>query len=83
VGYARQKSSPENTKTNLTAKSCDIPLFSGVNFINVLRAAFTRADPESVIIQSNPQYLLRFLDLRVQKLLFRMLIKLTPGVGSM
>jgi len=51
----------------------------GLNFINVLRTAFTRADPESVIIQSNPQYLLRFWDLRAQKLYVKTKMKLTLG----
>jgi len=53
-------------------------LTPGVNFINVLRAPFTRTDPKRVIIYSNPQYLLCFWDLRVQKLLVRTLMKLTP-----
>jgi hypothetical protein len=34
-------------------------------------------DPESVIIQSNPQYLLCFWDLRAQKLYVKTLMKLT------
>jgi len=36
--------------------------------------------PKRLIIQLNPQYLLRFWDLRAQKLYVKTLIKLTPGV---
>jgi len=47
-----------------------VPLVNkGVNFINVLRAAFTDADPESAKKrQSSCQSFLRFQDLPVQKL---------------
>jgi hypothetical protein len=44
-------------------------LTPGLNFINVIRTAFTHVDPESVRIQSNPQIVLRFQNLRAQKLL--------------
>ncbi len=42
-------------KNSFVSLTCDEKTLAtpGVNFINVLRAAFTRADPESVIIQSN------------------------------
>jgi len=40
---------------------------SGVNFINILLAAFTHADPKSEKRQSNCQPLLRFWDLLEQK----------------
>jgi len=51
----------------------------GLNFINVLRTAFTGADPESVIIHSNPQYLLRLWDLQAQKLYIKMLVEFGPS----
>jgi len=50
----------------------------GLNFINVLRTAFTRLDPESVIIQSNPQYLFMHLGSTCAKAVRRTLVKLTP-----
>jgi len=55
----------------------------GLNFINVLRTAYKRSDPESVTIQSNPQYLLCFWDLRAQKLYVKTLMKLTPSWQNM
>jgi len=53
----------------------------GLNFINVLRSAFTHVDPESVRIQSNPQYLFMLLGSTCAKAARRMLMKLTPGVN--
>ncbi len=52
---------------------------SGLNFINVLRTAFTHADPESVRIQSNPQYLFTLLGSAHVKAVRRTLMKLTPA----
>ncbi len=52
---------------------------SGVNFINVLQAAFARADPESVQIQLNRQYIFTLLGSARVKAVCRMLMKLTPG----
>jgi len=40
-------------------------LTPGVNFINILRAAFTSADPKSARTQSSCQSFLRFWDLGV------------------
>ncbi len=43
---------------------------TGVNFINILRKAFTRAQiPKVQKIQSSRQSFMHFLDLHVQKLL--------------
>jgi len=53
----------------------------GVNFINVILAAFTRANPESVQIQSSRQYHLRLLGSAHIKAVYRMLMKLSPGVN--
>jgi len=47
----------------------------GVNFINILQAAFTLTDPKSAKRQSSCQSLLRFL----AKAALRILMKLTPG----
>jgi len=41
----------------------------GVNFINILRAAFAQTEPKSVKRQSSCQSFLRFQDLFVQKML--------------
>jgi len=43
--------------------------YPGVNFIDVLRAAFTCADPKSAKNTDNLTVFLRFWDLRAQKLL--------------
>jgi hypothetical protein len=51
----------------------------GLNFINVLSTAFTRVDPESVRIQSNPQYLFTFLGSTYAKAARKMLMKSTPA----
>ena len=51
----------------------------GLNFINVLRTAFTHVDPESVRIQSNPQYLFTLLGSTCAKAVRRTLMKLTYG----
>ncbi len=55
-------------------------LTPGLNFINVLHTAFTHVDPESVRIQSNPQYLFTLLGSTGAKAVRRKLMKLTPGV---
>jgi hypothetical protein len=46
-----------------------VKLTTGVNFINVLQAAFTHPDPESAKETDNLTVFLRFWDLRAQKLL--------------
>jgi len=53
-------------------------LTQGLNFINVLRTAFTCVDPESVRIQSNPQYLFTLLGSTCAKAARKMLMKSTP-----
>jgi len=53
-------------------------LTPGLNFINVLRTAFTLVDTERVIIQSNPQYLFMHLGSTCAKAVRRTLVKLTP-----
>ncbi len=58
-------------------------LSSGFNFINILLTAFTHVDPESVRIQSNPQYLFTLLGSTCAKAARRMLMKLTPGGNSL
>jgi len=50
------------------------------NFINVLRAAFTRADPESVKFQLSCQYHFTLLGSAHIKDARKTLMKLTPGV---
>ncbi len=50
----------------------------GVNFINVLRAAFVHAEPKSLKKRVKLSVFLRFRDLRLQKLC-AMLVKLTPS----
>ena len=54
----------------------------GLNFINVLSTAFKRVDPESIRIQSNPQYLFTLLGSMCTKAVCRTLMKLTPGGGT-
>jgi len=53
----------------------------GANFINVLWAAFTHTDPESVTIQLSHQYLFTLLRSKSIKAALRMLMKLTPGAN--
>ncbi len=55
-------------------------LTPGLNFINVLRTAFTLAGPKSVRIQSSSQYLFTFLGYTGAKAACRMLMKLTLGL---
>jgi len=54
-------------------------LTPGVNFINVLLAAFTRADPESVKFQLSHQYHFMLLGSARVKALRKTLMKLTPS----
>jgi len=51
----------------------------GVNFINVLWAAFTLRDPKSIKIQSSCQYLFVLLRSAFIETSRKMLMKLTPG----
>jgi len=53
----------------------------GVNFINVLWAAFTCAYPKSIRIQSNPQYLFVLLGSTCSKAAHRTLMKSTPWLN--
>jgi len=64
----------------LRAFEC-IPWYTGLNFINILCTAFTRIDPESVRIQSNPQYLFTLLGSMCVKAACRILMKSTPCAG--
>jgi len=52
----------------------------GVNFINVLRAAFTHVDTKSAKKQSSCQSFSRFWDVHAEKLLVEHWGKLTPIV---
>jgi hypothetical protein len=56
-------------------------LGSGLNFINVLRTAFTPVAPKSVRIQSSSQYLFTLLGSTSAKAVCKTLVKLTPGVN--
>jgi len=49
-----KKEKEEDAKANVEASA-------GVNFTNILRAAFTREDPKSIKIQSSYQYLFALL----------------------
>ncbi len=53
----------------------------GVNFSNILCAAFARVEPKSVKKELKSSIFLRFWDLRLQKLHINMLLKSTPGVN--
>jgi len=54
----------------------------GLNFINILRAAFTLVDPQSVKkIQLSPQYLFTLLGSVRVKAVLKPLMKLSPGVS--
>jgi hypothetical protein len=55
-------------------------LKSGLNFINILRTAFTHVDPKSIRIQSNPQYFFTLLGSTCAKVARKMLMKLTSGL---
>ncbi len=52
----------------------------GVNFINVLRAAFTLVAPQCIRTQSSYQYLFTLLGSTFVKAVRRMLMKLSPGM---
>ncbi len=54
---------------------------TGVNFINILRAAFMHADPESVKKIDNLTVFFTLLGSARVKVVCRMLIKLSPGVN--
>ena len=54
----------------------------GVNFINVLHAAFACVDLKSVKKTVELSVFLRFDDLRAQKLPVNILVKLTPDVNK-
>jgi hypothetical protein len=55
----------------------------GLNFINVLRTAFTHIDPECAKKDSQVSGVIWcFWDLRSVKAAHKMLVKLTPGVDS-
>jgi len=60
----------------------EVWLSRGVNFIIVLQAAFTCADPESVKIKLSCQYLFTLLGYVGVKAASRMLMKLTPCLPS-
>jgi len=55
---------------------------AGLNFINILRAAFTLADPECIKRQSLHQYLLALLGSMSAKAARRTLMKLTSGAAA-
>ncbi len=52
---------------------------SGLNFINVLRTAFTLVDPKSVKKQLSHKYLFTLSGSTSVKAVHRTLMKLTPG----
>jgi len=56
-------------------------LAPGINFINVLRAAFTEAVPKRVKIMSSHQYLFTLLGSACLKAAHKILMKLTTGVN--
>jgi len=53
----------------------------GLNFIDVLRTAFTLVAPKSVRIQSSCQYLFTLLGATIVKAVRRTLMKLSPGAN--
>jgi len=55
-------------------------LITGVNFTNLICAAFTLADPKSIKNQLSCQYLFTLLGSEHVKVAHRMLMKLTPGL---
>jgi len=57
-----------------------VKLIPGLDFINVLRTAFTPVVPQSVRTQSNRQYLFTLLGPTSVKAVRRTLVKLTPGI---
>jgi len=52
---------------------------TGVNFIKILREAFTHTDSKSIKFQLSCQYLFMLLGSAFVKALQKMLMKLTPG----
>jgi len=65
--------SPQRDSSTLAKRA------TGVNFINVLRTAFTPVAPQSVIIQSSYQYLFTLLRSTSVKAVCKTLVKLSPG----
>ncbi len=53
----------------------------GLNFVNILRSTFRRADSESVKVQLSCQYHFMFLGSAHIKAGHKMLMKLTPAVN--
>jgi len=58
-----------------------VKLTPGLNFINVLRRAFTLVGPKSVRFQSSGQYLFTLLGSMCSKAAHRTMMKLTPVVN--
>jgi hypothetical protein len=61
---------------------CWCPGISGVNFISILRAAFTLSDPKSAKRYWQLHWIFTLLDLQVQKLRVNMLVKSAPDVAG-
>ena len=88
------RADPKSTKRQLSCKSFIVllgpalvkaalrtlmKLTPGLNFINVLRTAFSHVEPKSVKKTVKLSVFLRFRNLRAQKLRVNMLVKLTEG----
>jgi len=67
---------------DLRALKLRVKLTPGLDFINVLRTAFTPVVPQSIRTQSSCQYLFMLLGPTSVKAVRRTLMKLTPGVGE-
>jgi len=55
---------------------------AGVNFTNILCAAFTSLDPKCAKRQSSHQCLFALFGPKHVKAAYKMLVKLTPGAGA-
>ncbi len=64
------------------ARKMMVKLTPGLDFINIIRTAFTPVVPQSVRTQSSCQYLFTLLGPTSVKAVRRTLMKLTPGYDS-
>ncbi len=77
-----RKEVPVNRTVPLTRTECIPVQKTGLDFINVLRTAFTPVVPQSVRTQSSCQYLFTLLGPTSVKAVRRTLMKLTPDVDN-
>jgi len=82
IFYICYKHASLTARTRKTKEKSFIGLATGVNFINILGAAFTRKDPKSSKKTAKLSIIFALLGSLRVKAARRMLMKLTPGVNS-